>query len=71
MFDLNNAERRLDAARFVSDLLAIAQKELGNAEVRNAKVHNSLGACSAEMAKYIRTTKFAIRKRKDREKCQR
>jgi len=66
-----DAERRLEATKRVQALLDAATAEMVDAGVHNAKIYNALDLCKVELASFRRATKYAISKRREREKSAR
>jgi hypothetical protein len=67
-FQEESAAKRLAASATAKSLVAEALSVLGSAGVRNNKVKNALLAAQAELARFKRSTKFAINKRRERNK---
>ena len=68
ILQITDAAERLAAAEEARLLVEKALRVLGEAKVRNHKVKDALLAAQSELARFKRSTKFAIRKRQERMK---
>lgn len=68
MFDTKGAENRLEAAYAARAYLDAAVAQLVDANVVNQKVKKALVNAQSEVTRFINTTKFAINKRRERNK---
>ena len=66
MFELECAQRRLEAVERARELLEEAAQTIEDADVRNARVAKALAMCRRELADYRHVTTYAIRKREKR-----
>jgi len=62
------AKERLAAAAHAEGLVTRALFDMLDAGVQNAQVIKAIDDCRQELADYQRTTRFAIRKRQERNK---
>lgn len=66
MFDLEQAQRRLEAVDRARQLLAEASEAIAEADVKNVRVAKAMAMCRKELTDFHHVVEYSIRKREDR-----